>query len=225
MSDFNINVRLDAAAFVEHVENATKETVQAIRAGVNAAAVQAKREFINATSKDAAGKGATPARVKKQTSPIKRASGTDFTASFRVTGTGWNVSPLIVSVIRGNQHKIGGATISSHVETGGGSVNLSRAKFFVVQSNGGTVVLERTSKGIRPARGLRRGDMARLAGALSSANVKRIYAEGPRTAMAQDNAAPRKTFERVARAQLAEQIGSRLGVALNGGSPAGDGGD
>ena len=224
MASITLNVSIDASEWINRTEHAARETAQAIRSGVNAAAVQAKREFVKAASHDAAGRGATPARVRKQTTPIKRAGMNGFEASFKVFGKGWNVSPAVIAIKRGNQYKIGGATISTSVDTGGGSASLSNSKFFAIASNGGTVILERTAGGMKVSRSLRSKGLRKIAASLSSGAVKKIYATGPRSMMEQPGAVPRQTWERTADAQLAAQIGARMQTVLNGSAPAGDGG-
>jgi hypothetical protein len=81
----SVQTSLDTSAFTARLEYASKEGLQAIRAGVNAAAVIAKRDFIKAVVPDAAGKGINAAAVRAQTTAIRRASVANLSASFIVS--------------------------------------------------------------------------------------------------------------------------------------------
>ncbi len=202
----NVTIKFDVTEWEARLSHAAAEAVQAIRAGVNATAANAKREFISAVVPDAAGKSATTTRVRKQTTPIRRASPANLSATFTITNKGWGVSPLVTGFQRGNQYRKGGANFSTHAITGGGSAGAHSDKLFVIEANGGRILLSR----IAGAHGSHR---------LTKDSVKKIYAEGPKTAMEQANAHPRKTWQRVAETQIGPQIAFRLQAVLDGGRP------
>jgi hypothetical protein len=204
------SVRLDTTAFTNRMDFAAKETLQAIRAGVNAAAVDAKRAWKPAFVKDAGG-NVRAADVTSKFARSYRASASDLTNRTIFTGKGFDRSPSILSDAKD------AVTIGTFMTSGGGSASLSKPRFFILKANGGTVVLDRiaSSAGARGAKGSR----------LSAAYVKKIHAETPAGSM-RDGDAPRKVWEQTANTAVAAQVASGIQTVLDGrqapDAPSGD---
>lgn len=101
----------------------------------------------------------------------------------------WTISKLRIGIINtagATVSRHGGLTAATHKITGGGSAALNVEKAFVIHANGGSFVAYRKGKSRFP--------------------IKAIYAESPATAMAQDRAAARVTWQAEANKQLATRL-------------------
>ncbi len=203
-----IRIEMDMTAFIRFNAHVEKELRQAIRAGVNAAAVIGKKAFIPAAVRDIAGERVSVADVRRQVTPINRASAATLTASFTARNKGFQRTPTILKLIRGNQYKIGGGSARTFVSTGGGSNPVTSGRMFQINANGGRVLMVRTGS----SAGRKRGN----------GTVKRVYAEGPGTAMGQEWAAPRLVFEIATAHALEREVSARVQTVLNGGIGSGN---
>lgn len=106
----------------------------------------------------------------------------------------WTISKLRIGIHNtagAAVSRYGGLTASTHRLTGGGSASLNVAKAFVINANGGRFVAFRRGKERLP--------------------IKGIYAESPSTAMGQDRAAARVTWQGVANRELAKRLPVEIG--------------
>jgi hypothetical protein len=210
MSGLTFSVKLDTAQFTQRLDFAAKEAVQAIRAGVNAAAVDAKRAWKPAFVKDAGGT-VRSADVTSKFAKSYRASASNLENKTVFIGKGFDRSPSILSDVKD------AVTIGTFLQSGGGSANLSKPRFFILRANGGQIVLSRfaSSAGARGAKGSR----------LSAAFVRKIHAETPAGSMRTGDA-PRKVWETTANTAVAAQVASRIQTVLDGrqapDAPSGD---
>jgi hypothetical protein len=215
-----LQIQFDDKALRERLDRIAKDGQQAIANAVTTTARAAKRDFTTQATQDIGilgeGRSGAIGRFRKHLKRITPAAPGHLTASFTVLppGGSYGLAPQIKSMLRGNQHKAGGGTVSTHILTGGGSANLTNSGFFVIEANGGKVVLVRKSHGAGSGRRLDR----RL--------VKKIYAETPSAAMKQEDAAPRLAWELTASTMLSATIGAALQTVFNGGAaPAARGND
>ncbi len=210
MSGLTFSVKIDTSQFTERMEFCAAEAVQAIRAGVNSAAVDAKKSWKTAFVKDAGG-NVRSADVTSKFAKSYRASASNLTNRTVFIGRGFDRSPSILSDVKD------AITIGTFLQSGGGSASLSKPRFFILKANGGTVVLDRfaSSAGSRGAKGSR----------LSAAFVKKIHSETPAGSM-RDGDTPRKVWEATANTAVAAQVASRMQTVLDGrqapDAPSGD---
>ena len=196
-----IKVTWTEPSLASQIETASKATKQALRAAVNSAAVEAKRAFVKATVTDSAGPGVTAARVRKQTTPIMRASVSKLEAKFVATNTGWGASPKLTAW--------GGRGTTLDVTTfrssGGGSANLALARGFVINANGGSVVFIRQGSGKGMGHALTK-----------AAGVKRVYAEAVGSALAYERNVPNQVWQRTAKEALGRNLARVVPLAFLG---------
>jgi hypothetical protein len=181
-------------------ELSEREFNNAARRVVDKAARTARRDTIDRMAADI---GVSKSLFRASV-PLVKASNASFMAA------SWTIKKAAIGILNTAGSSLSRATglaASTFRETGGGSASLSAPHAFLVNANGGTFVAQRTGSARTP--------------------LKAIYAESPSTAMAQDNATPRKTWEKVANAQVAALLPLEVQKALNGarGVPSGGGDD
>ena len=195
-----IIVKLDVSKFVAWAKGLSDYKLRlATKAAINKAARAARTSAIEVIALD---EGVPQARAKKSISKLNTAS----PSNLKATWTAGAQRIGILSTAGAKFSKGSGLTARTHVLTGGGSSRLSIAKAFVIQANGGRVLM------IRKARG--RGKQA----------IKAVYAETPSTGLGQADAAGRKVWQRTAETRLNNELNSALSAVFAGGSAPNDGG-
>ncbi len=188
-----VTVTLDTAAFEAWTAKATAQLAKNLRSAVNTSARAARRATIIAIAEDS---GVPASRFRKGTPLVSGATTGSLTARWTVSGRGTGNmlraqgGNSVPAKIKHGSDYVG----STFRQTGGGSNPLVAKAFVVLGRSGNRLVVVRTGKG--------RGDW------------KPLYAEGPGTAMRQVNSVPRRTWERVARAQLSERAPLAVAKAL-----------
>lgn len=151
----------------------------AIRRAVDQSARAARKVAVDVIARDI---GVSKARIKAAVPKVVATKAGDLTAR-------WTVSKLRIGILNtagATVARYGGLTASTHRLTGGGSASLNVGKAFIVSANSGRFVAFRKSKSRLPLKG--------------------IYAETPATAMGQDRAAARVTWQKSADAELATRL-------------------
>lgn len=196
-----IEIRLDTHELTERMQFAARETMNALRRAVDRTARAARKEAIATMAADI---GRPKSAFSKAVPPVKTTTQSSLTATWTISkakigilGTG-ALTP-IRSPLQGS---FSGSTFRL---TGGGSAHLNVPKAFVIQANGGRVLMVRTGRGKKA--------------------IKAIYAESPNTGMAQDDGAPRKQWQKIAARELPAQAGSAMQAILDGQAVATTSGD
>jgi hypothetical protein len=175
-----LNVTVDASKLEAWAsELSARGLKNAIRRAVDQSARAARKVAFDVIARDI---GVSKARIKAAVPKVVATKAGDLTAR-------WTISKLRIGILNtagATVRRYGGLTASSHRITGGGSASLNVAKAFVVNANGGEFVAFRKI-----------GDRLPL---------KAIYAETPATAMGQDRAAARVTWQKAADAELAARL-------------------
>ncbi len=198
----SLTVRLDAKELVDLLDLASKEARNACRRAVDRSARAARKETIEALSRDI---GVKKSEFAKSVPPIKASTQTSLSASWTVgkarilIGKTWGAH----LPVRGGS----GLLASTFRETGGKSSSLSAPKAFTIPAGGQTLVMVRTGNGRKA--------------------IKAVYAENPVAGMLQDDGAPRKQWQKAASRELSEQLPTELakvfaGQRVGGSSGGGD---
>ena len=194
----SINIKIDASNLQAWARDLSAYKLKlALKNAVNRSGRAARKQFGVDTAADI---GVSAARARKGISAFRAASPGNLKASF-------DANPLrigIKSVAGASITKSGGLVASTHRNSGGGSASLSIPRAFLLRSNGGQVVMIRKGPGRK--------------------NLKALFAETPKTALAQENAAPRRGWEKSVNSTLRKEIETGLAAVLNGASPPSDSG-
>ena len=187
----SLTVRLDAKELFATLDLACRETRNACRRAVDRSARTARKEAIEALSRDI---GVKKSEFAKSVPPIKATTQGSLTAS-------WTVSKarILIGKVSGAHlpvRMVSGLQASTFRETGGRSSGLNIPKAFTIQAGGNTIVMVRTGKG--------------------RAAIKAVYAENPVAGMGQDDGAPRKKWQEVASRELGQQLPAEIQKAFAG---------
>lgn len=207
----SMTIRLDLGEFDRRLENIMTHERQAIANALTTTARAGRKAFTAKVIPDSVGGAKTTikAALRSQVSNVRSATAGNLTAIQIVRLSRFGVSPQLRNVAKGNQHKPGGATIGTFMLTGGGSADLTSGKFFVIDANGGKVILES-----RPG-------IHRQGRRLTRAEVKKIYAEMPITAFAQENSVPRQAWDLAIDTTLTTSVAANLQTVFDGASAPG----
>jgi hypothetical protein len=152
----------------------------ALRRAIDQSARAARKITIDVIAKDI---GVSKAKIKAATPKVVTTKAGDLSARWTVSKMRINIADTQGATIS----RQGGLHASSHRISGGGSSHLDVAKAFLVKTaSGGRFVAFRKGKERLP--------------------IKGIYAEHPATAMAQDGAAARVTWQKEADKQLSTRL-------------------
>ena len=187
----SISIRLDASELVERMTFASREAFNAIRSGLMKGAREARKDALETFARDS---NLSDARARRA-QPTVRSEG--LTASWSPSASAANIA----STAGANATRKGGLTASTFVTTGGGSANLVARHAFIIRAKGGTFAVNRT--GFGPGTHRRVG-------------LTKLYAESAATGMAQERAAPRKTWESSAETKVEAAISAALQRTLDG---------
>lgn len=176
-----VNVAIDARQLERWAaELSARGLRNAIRRAVDQSARAARKSAIKIISGDI---GVAASKFKEATPKVRASTAGDLAAR-------WTISKARIGILNVGHATISkgiGLSASTHRLTGGGSASLDvHQAFLVTTSAGGRFVA------------IRRG-AERLP-------IKGIYAESPSTAMGQDGAAARKTWEREASREVATRL-------------------
>ena len=175
-----VNVKLDTTKLASWAEELSIRGMRnAIRRAVDQSARAARKVAIAVIAADI---GVSASKIRPATPKVVATKAGDLAAR-------WTISKLRVSILNvqgATVSRLGGLTASTHRLTGGGSASLNVGKAFIVNANGGRFVAFRRGSERLP--------------------VKAIYAESPATAMGQDGAAARVTWQNEANKQLATRL-------------------
>lgn len=187
-----LHVQLDVKQFVDRLEFSAREAVNAMRRTVDKTARAARKEAVKTLAADI---GVAPAKFRDAVPPVKATTQSNLSASWTIKKRAIGILNVgtfapVLSDLRGS---FSGSTFRI---SGGGSSSLNIGKAFVIEANGGRALMVRTGPG--------RGEF------------KPVYAESPKTGMAQDGAAPRKTWQKTADRTLAPMMEAEIQKALDG---------
>ncbi|QCK87252.1 hypothetical protein E8L99_16550 [Phreatobacter aquaticus] len=163
------------------------EIVKAIRAGVDGAARDARRETMVAMAADM---GIPQSRFRDATPLVQGSSAATLTAT-------WRVSKLrigIANVAGASISKGSGLSASVHRLNPGKSTALRLPKAFQVKANGGSFIAVRKGSARKP--------------------IKAIYGEHPATSLAQPGPV-QELWKRTATRSLSERLGTAVQAALD----------
>jgi hypothetical protein len=152
----------------------------AIRRAVDQSARAARKVTIDIIAKDI---GVSKAKIKAATPKVVTTKAGDLSARWTVTKMRINILDTAGATIS----RLAGLHASTHRLTGGGSSHLDVTKAFLVKTaSGGRFIAYRKGRERLP--------------------IKGIYAEHPATAMAEDGAAARVTWQKEADKQLSTRL-------------------
>jgi hypothetical protein len=192
----SISVAIDGSQLAAWATELSASKIRStLASALNKAARAARKDFIAVAAQDI---GVPVSRVKASVSNIVRASPSNLSAKFVVSKSRIGIRNTMGAIFS----KGSGLTAHTHVLTGGGSASLSAPKAFLLQANGGQVIMVRVGKG--------------------RATIKGIYAEGVNTALSQPAAAPRLKWIRDADTITPHAIADGMQRVLNGGSVPSD---
>lgn len=191
MAGLDITFRMDLTGLLSWATPIIeRELRQAIRAGVNVTAAKARKNFLRSAAADI---GVKQSDIRPFVSPVSRAGTRNLSASFVAKNTGFTRTPRLVRMARGNQYKEGGGEVKTFLTSGGGSNPLSSKKLFMLESNGGRVVMVRQGR-----------------------KLKRIYAEGPGSAAGLESAKPHRELVIATPTMLKDELNPRIAAVLQG---------
>ena len=190
MGDVSISTQLDTRQLVEQLEQASRQTVNALRRSVDRTARAARKEAIAKMSPDIGSRSVTSlaalGRSRRRRNRTYRRVGqlrNPERSALKVA----EFTPVL-SALRGS------ADVSTYRLTGGPSSHLNLPKAFIMRaSNGAELLMVRKGGKIHP-----------------------LYAASPKTLMGEDDAAPHKTWQTVAERELAANVASEMQKALDG---------
>ena len=190
MGDVSISTQLDTRQLVEQLEQASRQTVNALRRAVDRSARAARKDAIKTMAADI---GVPKSQFAKSVPPVKGSTQGDISAKWTVSKA--RISALKVGQFTPQLSELRGSFSGSTFRlTGGGSSSLNIPKSFTMKApNGATLLMVRNGK-----------------------DIKAVYAESPKTGMGQDDGAPRKTWERVAEQELQANVATEMQKALDG---------
>lgn len=194
----SLSVKIDASSFIKWAtELSSYKFKLAAKNALNRASRLARTSAIEVIALD---EGISQARAKQSISKLNAASPSRLV-------TTWSALKQRIGILSTAGAKFSkgvGLTASTFRVTGGGSASLNISKAFVIVANGGKVLLIRKGKGRKA--------------------IKGVYAETPKTAMAQDGGAARRIWQKTASTRLPQELTSGLQAVLNGASPPSDSG-
>ena len=194
----SITIKLDTKALEVWARDLSAYRMKlAIKSGLNKAARAARTSAIEVIALD---EGVSQARAKKSISKLSTASPSNLKAT-------WSAGKQRIGILSTTGAKFSkgsGLTAATHRITGGRSAAISQPKAFIINANGGRVLFIRRGKGKK--------------------NIKAIFAENPNTALAQENAAGRKVWQKTAETRLPQELNASLTAVLRGASPPSDSG-
>jgi hypothetical protein len=175
-----VSVKLDAAKLAAWAEELSIRGMRnAIRRAVDQSARAARKITMPIIAADI---GVSKAKIAAAVPKVVASKAGDLSAR-------WTISKLRIGILNtagANVSRKGGLTASTHKLTGGGSASLNVGKAFIINANGGRFVAFRKGPSRLP--------------------IKGIYAESPSTAMGQDQAKARITWQNEASKQLAARL-------------------
>ena len=185
MGDIDVKVSLDAKQFVEQLEQAARQTMNALRRSVDRSARAARKSAIVSLASDI---GVPKSQFAKAVPPVKGSTQGNLSASWTVSKA--RISALKVGAFTPVMSELRGSYAGSTFRlTGGGSSSLNVPKSFVMKApNGATLLMVRHGK-----------------------DIKSVYAESPKTGMGQSDGGARACGER--RERNASGLGRRGVVA------------
>lgn len=188
----DLQITFDTSELTKLLDSAAANTVNALRRAVDRTARRARRETIKVMAADI---GRPQSAFSKAVPPVKTTTQSSITATWRISKANIGIlkTGSFTPIRSALQGSFSGSTFRA---TGGGSASLNLPKAFIIEHNGGRVLMVRTGKG-RSA-------------------IKAIYAEMPNTSMSQDDAAPRRMWTRVAQHDLGANAAAEMQNALNG---------
>jgi hypothetical protein len=186
----DIQTTLDVSQLTTQLEQAARQTVNALRRAVDRSARAARKDAIKTMAEDI---GVPKSQFAKSVPPVRGSTQGNISASWTVSKA--RISALKVGQFTPQLSELRGSFSGSTFRlTGGGSSSLNVSKSFVMKApNGATLLLVRHGK-----------------------DIKAVYAESPKTGMGQDDGAPRKTWERVAERELQANVVAEMQKALDG---------
>jgi hypothetical protein len=187
-----IAVKLDVRAFVDRLNLSARETVNALRRSVDRTARAARKEAVRTMAADI---GVSQSKFKDAVPLVRASTQANISATWQIRKKAISILNVgtFTPVLSANRGSFNGSTFRL---SGGGSSRLEIGKAFILESNGGRVLMVRTGSGKK--------------------DFKPVYAESPKTGMAQDDAAPRKAWTKTADATLGATLGAELQRALDG---------
>jgi len=192
MGGIQIETTLDTRELVKLLEQASRQTVNALRRSVDRTARAARKDAIRVMAQDI---GVPKSTFSKSVPPVRGSTQGNISATWTVSKA--RISALRVGTFQPVLSELRGSYSGSTFKlTGGGSASLNIAKSFVMRAPNGALLL-----------------MVRHGG-----DIKAIYAAAPKTTLGQDDGAPRKTWQKVAERELAANLASEMGAALAGAS-------
>jgi len=195
MGGIEVKVDMDTRALVQQLEQAATKMTSAIASGLNKSARTARREAIKVMARDI---GRPASEFKSATPVIRRASPGNLKATWSIGKRMMGALPVgqFVPVRSALQGSYSGSTFKV---SGGGSSHLSIERSFIMPgkgSGGKGLLFVRTGKG-RNA-------------------IHAVAIEMPSTSMAQEGDAPRQTWTKIAEAEVAKNVSTAVGLAING---------
>jgi hypothetical protein len=192
MAGVDLKVTMDTREFVERMDLSAREIINAMRRSVDKSARAARRDAIKTMARDI---GVPVSKFRDAVPLVKASTQASISASWTVKKKAISILNVgtFAPVLSWNRGSFDGSTFRL---TGGGSSHLAIGKAFIVQANGGRVLMVRTGK--------------------EKNAFKPVYAETPSTGMAQDDGAPRKEWKRVADRELSATLGAEVQRALDG---------
>jgi len=192
MSGVSINVKLDVQEFVDRLNLSARETVNALRRSVDKTARAARKDAIKTMARDI---GVPASKFRDAVPLVKASTQGNISATWQIKKKAMNA--LNVGTFSpGMSWNRGSFSGSTFRLSGGGSSSLTIGKAFILQANGGRALMIRTGK--------------------VKNDFRPIWIEMPSTGMAQDDAAPRKTWQKVADRELNATLGAEVQRALDG---------
>ncbi len=190
MGDIDVKVSLDAKQFVEQLEQAARQTMNALRRSVDRSARAARKSAIVSLASDIR---VPKSQFAKAVPPVKGSTQGNLSASWTVSKA--RISALKVGAFTPVMSELRGSYAGSTFRlTGGGSSSLNVPKSFVMKApNGATLLMVRHGK-----------------------DIKSVYAESPKTGMGQSDGAPRRQWEKTAERELAANVAKEMQAALDG---------
>jgi hypothetical protein len=176
-----LNVAIDAKQLEAWAtELSARGMRNALRRAIDQSARAARKVTIDAIANDI---GVSKGKIRAATPKVVTTKASDLSARWTVTKMRINILDTAGATIS----RQGGLQASTHRLTGGGSSRLDVSKaFLVTTASGGRFVAYRKGKERLP--------------------IKGIYAEHPATAMAEDRAAARVTWQKEADKQLSARL-------------------
>lgn len=188
----DLSFKLDATEFIDQMDSAARNTVNAIRRAVDRTARTARKSAIAEMAADI---GRPKSAFAKAVPRVKATTQASLTAAWTIGKQ--NIGILGTGTFTPGRSALQGSFQGSTFRiTGGGSAALNIAKAFIVNSNGGRVLMVRTGAGKR--------------------DYRPVYAEMPSTGMRQEDGAPRMTWRKTAERDLAANAATEMQAALDG---------